>query len=241
MHTAESIRFVPETHTYYLGDRQLTSVTTVIKTVVPEFDRERISRTSAAKKGVSQAELLEEWDRKAQAALVKGTRVHAYAEDVIDGVYDPILSAVNERFPEMDAFDRAWAMFREKLNARVIAKETIVADAALGVAGRVDVILGVTVNGAEMRACWDWKTGKFETTNRWEKLRPPFQDLDNCSLNVYSLQTSLYRLMLERKGDAVYGPSYLVHLSDTGEFRVYRGLDLRERVREWLEKTTSRG
>jgi hypothetical protein len=231
------IRFVPDTHTYFVGDRQLASVSSIVKSLVPPFDRERISARSAAKKGVSQESLLAEWDKKAELAREKGTRVHAYIDDFLAGVQDPVLLAVNEKLPEMIAFEYAWNSICGRLDAKVVAKEKIVWSESLGVAGRMDLVLEVDHNGLNSReACiFDWKTGKFAVTNPYEKLLPPFQDIDNCELGVYSIQTSLYRLILEGGGVFV-GPAYLCNLSEHGTFHLYRTIDLRERVGEWLKR-----
>lgn len=230
----QTIRFDAATHTYWLGERRLESVTTVIKSLVPPFDRDRISARSATKKGVSQAEILEEWDRKGQIAREKGTNVHAYIEDVINGVQDDVLGSLNQKLPEMVAFDAAWVAIREKLKATVRKKEYIVWDAELGVAGRIDLLLDVELSGQKAACLLDWKTGKFEVNNIYERLYPPFSGFDSCELSIYSLQTSLYRVLLKSMGVET-AEAYLIHLNGDGTYRAYRALDLRDRVAAWAK------
>jgi hypothetical protein len=220
-------------HSYWLDGRRLESVTTVVKSVVPPFDRDKVAECVATRRGIPVESVLSEWDAKSAVALEKGTRVHAYVEDVIAGVDDPVLSAVNEKLPEMLAFDLAWRSLRERLNVQVVGREQIVASAALGIAGRVDAILKLALpDGTPAMCIFDWKTGKVSDRNPFESLLKPFADLPNSELHVYSLQTSLYRLILEEGGES-YHHSYLVHLSEHGTYRAYRSIDYRERLREW--------
>jgi hypothetical protein len=236
----DEIQFDAATHTYWLGNRKLESVTTVIKELVPPFDRERISAKTAKKRGVSQEELLAEWDRKGQAGRDRGTKVHAYIEDVLNGKKDELLAAFNDTLPEFVAFDAAWRSMQQKLQAGVRAKETRVWHEELGLAGTVDLLLNVVLPNKNCDTIVvDWKTGDFQTTNRYERLLAPFEDLDNCELHVYSLQTSLYRVLLERRGISTH-EAYLVHLSGTGAYHGFRALDLRERVTEWAKMRTGK-
>lgn len=225
------IRFVAADHSYWIGDQQLRGVTALIATITPAFDTEGISRRIAKRDGVSQKEILRQWKEKGDAGLLRGSRVHAYVEDVLGGTVDTITDALNVKMPEMIAFDAAWQAFTEKLGANIICREAIVGDAELGVAGRVDAVLGV----GDLRHVFDWKTGRFERHNRFENLLPPFEDLSNCEFVRYSLQTSLYRLLLERGApDTRYGDGYLVHLDSGGGHWTFRSTDYRERLMKWL-------
>ncbi len=225
--------FNPSDHSYWLDGRRLESVTTAVKSIVPAFDRDRIAASVAKKKSVTVESVLAEWDAKSALALEKGTRIHSYVEDVIAGISDPVLALVNEKMPEMVAFDLAWRSLCDRLGAEVIGRETIVASPALGLAGRVDAILRLHLpNGKKAMCVFDWKTGKFNDRNPFESLLSPWSDLPHSEFHVYSLQTSLYRLILEEGGES-YHHCYLVHLSEHGTYRVYRSGDYRERLRSW--------
>lgn len=232
---SHQIRFNAVDHSYWIGDTQLQSVTSLIKTLIPPFDSDRVSAHCAKRDGITQAEVLAQWQAKANASTAKGTRVHSYIEDVLDGIHDPVLTAVNTKIPEMCAFDAAWQLFRDNLRAEVAQKETIVGDEQLRVAGRIDVVLSIQPQSTRFQSVFDWKTGKFERYNRFENLLPPFDDLTASELNKYSIQVSTYRLLLERADPAAsYGESYLVHLHESGTHHVYKAIDLRERVLAWL-------
>ena len=236
------IEFDPATHTYTCAGQQLTSVTTLVKELTPPFDRDGIAARCARREGQTVEQVLAEWDAKGKASMQRGTDCHDYIDGVLSGECDPIKAALNERLPEMDAFDKAWLAFRERLDARVVAKETIVGDPELGIAGRVDVILDVTPARQDTRRCLiDWKTGtKFETQGRFGSLLPPFADVGDCELNRYSLQLSLYRLLLEREEPGrAWGDSYLIHLRGDKSFHIHRAHDYRERALAWLTARAS--
>ncbi len=232
-----NIRFNAADHSYWIGDTQLQSVTTLLKSVVPEFDSDGVSKRCAARDGITQEEVLAQWAAKGEIGRARGTMTHSYIEEKLEGTHDPIMDAVNIKSKEMVAFDAAWAVFLTNLKAEIISQEIIVGNERLGVAGRVDLIISVMPEGvpARIKCVFDWKTGKFEKQNRYENLLSPFDDLPNCEYVKYSLQTSLYRLLLELETGEQYGDSYLVHLMDTGTYRVYKATDFRPRLLAWLE------
>lgn len=225
-------------HGYRIGEKNLISVTTLLKSITPEFDKDVVSQKMAERSGVSQAEILRQWEEKAVKSRDKGTRVHQYIEDVISGKVDPILQRVNDRVPEMEAFDKAWVKLRAELDAKMVKQEFVVGDEEFGVAGRVDNLMSILVPKQSSRlACiFDWKTGKLDTDNRFERLLPPFDQYDNCKLNLYSIQLSLYRLVLERnKPDIKLSDGYILHLREDGSYQLYRARDFRDEIADWLK------
>lgn len=226
------ITFDNRTHTYRLGSQILLSVTSLIDRLKPPFDRDGISARLAEKEGRDQAEILKEWERSGEESRDKGTRVHSYIEDVIDGKIDQAMRTINDRIPEMDAFDEAWRRMVAGLNVKVVEKEMIVGDSDFGVAGRCDAIMEF----GGQPCIFDWKTGKkFDESNPYEKLFAPFESEDNCHLNAYSIQVSLYRLMIERNTSMKMGDPYLLHLRNNGTFHLYRAKDYRARIEAWLK------
>lgn len=237
----EQIEFNERFHTYTLNGKQLKSVTKVCDQFKEPFDREGISRRKAEETGVSQAEILAEWDAKGAAGREKGQRVHEHIRSVLTGVGvgptdDPFL-AMNETLPEYEAFDRFWSAAFGVIGD-LFRCEWVIGDEKLGVGGTVDAVFYSKVSGEYH--IFDWKTNaRFSVTSPWRKwLKPPFADLAECDLNYYSLQVSLYALILRRNALlplGEMGPSYIVHLRE-GDFRVHRALDLSEQWEEWLEE-----
>jgi len=224
-----------ENHGYKIDDKNLISATTLVSRLKPDFDKEGVSKRVAERDGLTQEEVLQQWEKKGEQGRDRGTRLHTYIEDLMVDKIDPITRAVNNRIEAMNAFDKVWEKLASKLKAKLEYQECVVGDAQYGVAGRVDAIFRCTIKGTESKHIFDWKTGKFRIDNHYEKLLPPFNDLDNCELNYYSIQLSLYRLIIEKNTDFKLSDSYLVHLRDDGEFMIHRAKDFRKRLHQWLE------
>lgn len=233
------IKFDPEYHTYHLAGRRLANVSSLIGRLKKPFDAEYWATHKAQERGVPAAEIRAEWDESKRAGLEKGKRLHQHIELALKGERqaDPFL-ALNGRIPEMDAFDQLWADLEPMVHVR--AAEWVIGDAGLGIAGTADAVL--FNRGLNTFHVWDWKTGKkFETANRFQRLLPPFDDLDECELTTYSLQASLYRLILERNSDLAMGESYVAYFAPSGRYMVHKALDLRERLLAWLAEADAPG
>lgn len=230
------IKFNSRYHRYWYDGRELTSVSKTLGRIKPPFDAPTIAARVADREGRTVEAVLAEWDRKRQSGLSRGTQVHQYIERVLHGEFsvrsDPVLD-LNETLPEIGAFDQFWRRLQGAIAPQVEQIEWVVGDAALGVAGTLDALLLDTNQGT--LHLFDWKTGsKFRTDNPWQTLLPPFDDLDDCELINYSLQVSLYRLMIERNTDLELESGYIVHLAEDGSYQTFEALDLGEPLLAWL-------
>lgn len=234
MHHFENILVDSENHGYKIGEQNLISATTLVSRIKPDFDKDGVSKRVAERDGITQEEVLKQWDKKGEFGRDRGTRLHCYIEDLMVEKIDPITRAVNDRIPAMDAFDKVWEKMSSKLKAKLEYQECVVGDAQYCVAGRVDAIFNLEIKSKRSLHIFDWKTGKFRVDNQYEKLLPPFDDIDSCELNAYSIQLSLYRLIIEKNTDMQLSDSYLVHLRDDGEYMMHRAKDFRKRLHDWL-------
>lgn len=231
------IVFDVDKHRYFFGQKELTSVTAAIKQFQKPFDREGIAERKARKEGVPVAQLLAEWDAKGERARIIGTTVHEYIKKVLKGesdgqmTLDPFLS-LNTQLPEITAFDRLWVNIAPTVSYCKEHIEMIVGDQELSLAGTVDTMLFSPKTGKYH--IWDWKTGNFDLNNRFENLLYPFSNLDASKFHIYSLQTSLYRLIIERNTDLDLGDSYLVHLSAQGA-QIHRAVDFRVNLLDYFD------
>jgi ATP-dependent exoDNAse (exonuclease V) beta subunit len=231
------IKFNADEHSYTLGDKKLRPVTHYLKGFQKPFDRDGIAQRTATKQSHSVAQVLAEWDATGERARTLGLAVHSYIEQTLHGngtgqlTLDPFLS-LNTKLPEILAFDNFWQQLAPKVCYSKENIEWVIGDADLGLAGTVDAVLFNSKTGKHH--IWDWKTGRFDLENKFENLLEPFDYLSASKFNIYSLQVSLYRLIIERNTDLEFGDSYIVHLSSDGT-AVYRAIDLRERLLDWME------
>jgi hypothetical protein len=228
------IVFDAEKHRYYLDGKELTGVTKYLSQFQVPFDRESAALRVANREVRSVDSILAEWNANYKASIELGIKVHQHIKDTLDdklSFTDPFLS-FNDEIPEIQAFNRVWSRFKDAVE--VISKEWIVGDADLGMAGTIDLFLFSHVTG--QCHIWDWKTGKFDTSNQWQNLLPPFHNFDASKLNIYSLQISLYRLIVERNTyDMNLGDSYIVHLSADGLAYIHKAVDFRPQLIEYFQ------
>ena len=86
----------------------------------------------------------------------------------------------------------------------------------------------------------DWKTNKDfkdddHPNGKRQRLLPPFDDLWDNNLTGYSLQISTYRLILEEEAVFETEGGFLVWIGPNDP-KLYKTLDLRDRLREYLNK-----
>jgi hypothetical protein len=231
----DKIHYEPKSHTYTYNGKILMPVTSMIKWVTPEFQGDELLEIKAYETGRSVQDIQAEWDAKRDAGLDKGTRVHSYIENVIEGVDQRILISVNDYIHEMQQFDDAWGRLRANLDAKLYKKEWTVGDEELGIAGRVDALLKIDDDKTERLSIFDWKTGKFMIRKyARENMLPPFDDLPACEEIKYSIQISTYRLIIERNTDHNMHGGFILHLPADYKYNLYNVVDLRERIEAWL-------
>jgi ATP-dependent exoDNAse (exonuclease V) beta subunit len=163
----------------------MTGVTTIIKQFVPIFDTDKWSKFVAQKDGKTQNEVLLEWKIKADNSIKKGKEIHKRMENYLKSfeieknIIDPVLASYISGFQV------------------VIKSEEKIYNQDNSIIGIPDLII---FNGQKV-SILDWKTSeKIKTNNKYEKLLSPLQYLDNCDLNIYSLQLSFYAYLLESQG-----------------------------------------
>ena len=223
----DQVQFDRATHTYTLHGQELISVTTLLKRLQPPFDALYWSERKAPSLGMSAEALREQWDRKRARGLARGTRVHYFAEAALRGE----LMQTRHLRDEERAFFAFWQAARDQFT--VLHTEQVVADAELGVAGSLDALLLHRASGR--LTLWDWKTGDhFREGSRYHLLAP-FADVPDCELHRYSLQLSLYWLIVERNTEYVIDGARLVHLAPGGHHAIYEAIDYRARLLDWLQ------
>jgi len=202
-------------HYYYNKNtgKRLTSVTQLISKFKPPFDSEYWSKKKAAEKGITQEEMLKEWDDIKEKGLAIGNEIHDYIENRYDQyIIDPSIDMV-ERYLEDTKSDVPYMQ-------EVIVGNDIVA-------GRFDH-LGIRDNKLIIK---DWKTNKkFETTSRYSLING-LEHLPNCEFYIYALQTSLYQYLLgldikERE---------IVWFDRQGDYHVYKMPYLEKEVKTMLD------
>jgi|TARA_R110001592_G_scaffold54388_2_gene166388 hypothetical protein len=183
-----------------------TSVTSFIGMFKPKFDRDGQSKKSAKNKrskwyGMTPKEIIAAWDGETDRAIKLGNWYHDQREENLcefntierDGVEVPIIRPISDDkgikiAPEQKLIDGAYP-------------EHFVYLKSLGLCGQADLV-SIVNNKINIL---DYKTNKEikeKGFTNWEgitsKMYNPVNNLDDCNLQHYNLQMSLYAYIIKK-------------------------------------------
>lgn len=239
------INYYDEPHHYFIGGEQKISATTFIGKFKPKFDTQGKASSQAQQRGISTECVIDEWDFKRDFSCIKGTLFHKYAEDYLSNKVFPYpaeqyqkLFGVDILKPKFDKLVKMFHTFYEQSNANLIPikSEWIVGDRELGICGCVDQLYYNKKSGS--LEIWDWKTNKKINTKSPYKNRfkHPVEHLDECEMNSYSLQLSLYKYIIERNTSLKLGHCYIVWFYEENEsYKVIKTHDYREEIQTMIK------
>lgn len=178
---------------------------------VIQLDQEHNTRVTAE-------EVLEQWSKDSLVGTTRGTYIHNYLECREQRLMDiPKLPFIREldtiesiRFNQsLHTGIELANKFLEYQNENLIpvAMEYTVGNLNLGLAGRFDRLYW-NINEQEYQI-WDFKTDKKIGYTGRSKLK--IFDISDCEFEKYSLQTSLYKHMIEEAIKEKLGSSHIVH------------------------------
>ena len=219
--------FVDEGHKYFVGDRELLSVSVVTHIFKEHFDSETKAVETSERNWdnpnskyyrMTPEEILAQWKEKSENACSHGTEVHEFGESCfyyMTGQYDKILPNFKDRLTVDGGFESkspkedAVVKYYQDLPLCYIPilAETKVYDTSLGYAGTFDILFyyDATLDGKcdenSGLIIMDWKTNEDLYKNfKEQKLLTPFDELPDMPLSLYKLQLSLYQICLENIG-----------------------------------------
>lgn len=224
-------KFDPIKHKYtYRGDH-LISVTQFISRFHKEFNTEYWSSKKAEDRGIDKSEILKEWKYLNDRANEIGHATHNWIENYFNRIYQELPTDLDV-IERINKFNIAYAKHLHKL--KPIKFEQRIFSRRWKIAGMIDslflykdsIILG------------DWKTNKLfshdlHPKGKYEKLLYPFDDYYKNHLNEYSIQVSLYKLILSEIGIDVKS-AFLLHIGPEGEAILHKAHDFSKILEEYL-------
>lgn len=232
-------KFDPDKHRYTYDGEMFTSVTTLIGKFHEPFDSDKWSKIKSEQKGITQEEMLKEWQDLNDYANRVGTDLHNYCENFWNKELQPLPIDLDV-IDRINKFNILYAQQLHKLTP--LSMEKMVFHPKWKLAGMVDGLFLYQGKSKEPGVIiGDYKTNKkFKTDDdkdgRWHKLLPPFQDLFENHLNEYSIQLSLYSLILKEMCGIDIKKKYLVYIGpDNSPAKIYHALDLEDRLKLFLD------
>jgi ATP-dependent exoDNAse (exonuclease V) beta subunit len=226
-----NFKFDPKYHKYTYNGKPYTSVTKFISNFHKPFEQDYWSQKKADKAGVPQDWILEDWKEKNDRANFVGHSTHAWIENYFKGLHQEIPSDLDI----IDRINKFNVIFGKKIyKLTPITFELKIFSKIWPIAGTIDSIFMYN----NKLFIVDWKTNSNFSHDEhpkgtYEKLLNPFTELWKNHLNEYSIQVSLYSLILEEWGFDIRG-AYLVHIGPDSEAAMYKAVDLKEQLKSYL-------
>lgn len=224
--------FDPKLHRYTYEGEPFISVTRFIQQFHKPFEQDYWSKVKAEQAGVPQDWILAEWKKLNDYANEVGTDTHQWIEDYFNQIWKPLPNNLDV-IHRINKFNKIYAKQLYKLEP--LKFEVRVFSPKWKIAGMIDSLF--LYRGKIY--ILDWKTNKDFTDDnhpkgKYEKLLAPFQDHFKNHLNEYSIQLSLYSLILEEWGFQV-GGAYIVHIGPGDEeAELYKVVDMRDNLKLFL-------
>lgn len=209
----KNFKFEPIKHKYTYAGEYFTPVTQFIGKFHEKFDENYWSKAKAEEFDKTQEEILKLWKEKNDRANEVGTATHDWIEKYFKKVYQQLPTDI-DIINRINKFNVAYSKFLYKLTPVIF--EQMVFSKKWKIAGTMDSIFLYK----NKIIVFDWKTNGDFTHNdhpkgKYQKLLYPFDEYYKNHLNEYSIQVSLYALILRECGINV-DAGYLLHIG-TGE------------------------
>lgn len=227
-------KFNPEKHKYTYNGEEFISVTRFIERFHKPFEQKYWSNKKAEEAGVPQEWILEEWKKINDYANEIGTETHKWIEDYYNKEWQPLPTNIDV-IKRINKFNILYANQLHKLHP--LKFEVRIFSKKWKIAGMIDSLF---IYKGKIYLL-DWKTNKKYTDDnhkngKFEKLLTPFEDCYKNHQNEYSIQLSMYALILEEWGFEI-GGVYIVHIGpDDEEAKLYKSTDMREKLKIYLNE-----
>ncbi len=226
-----AFKFDPSKHRYTYNGESFISVTQFISLFHQKFDSDYWSKYKSEESGKSQEEILKEWKDLNDRANYIGTSTHNWIEGYFNRVYQelPVDIDVIDR---INKFNIAYVKYLYKLTP--IKFEQRIFSKKWKIAGMIDSLFLYK----DKVIMIDWKTNKLFTDDdhykgKFEKLLSPLDTFYKNHYNEYSIQVSLYRLILKEIGIDVKA-CYLLHIGPNEEAKMYTAKDFTSLLEPYL-------
>lgn len=213
------LQFTPHNHKYTSEDgMDWLSVTSLISQFKQPFDADTIAAKSSKSKkskwyGMTPEEIKAAWKAEALRATTLGTWYHNQREADICGLQN--MERHGSTVPVFTPIEKEGVKFspNQKLKDGVYPEHMVYLRSA-GICGQSDLV--EVINGVVHIT--DYKTNKeikVEGYTNWEgvsqKMAPPVHHLDDCHLNHYALQLSMYMFIILKHNPRLTAGTLTIH------------------------------
>lgn len=198
------------------------SAHSLIKKVTKPFDREGISKRVAEKRGITQEEVLAEWDMEGKIALSKGNCLHNCIASNFEYKKSDEFTT-QEQIEKMAEYAKRYI---EDVEGTCIAREGFLTDPDKKLYGFLDYL--IYSKKTNKTILLDWKTNKeIDKYNKFENFLSPLETLDASKANIYSLQLNFYKYIIEKVIDIKVDEMHIVWINDNNPtYEIIKAVDM---------------
>lgn len=195
-----NIRFVDETHTYYVNGSSdgYISTTTLVHSLFEKFDADNVIKKMRSSRRwkfspyfrMTDDEIKKQWDNNRDFAANAGTEMHENLERFYNN---------EEHETDTKEFELFQMYLDDHSTLEPYRSEWVIYDEICKVSGSVDMVYSDPLNPGSFIIA-DWKRSKeIKTENRWATgVNKVTEHLEDCNFIHYSLQLSIYKYILEK-------------------------------------------
>lgn len=235
-------KFFALNHSYTYKDSSVQqSVTQFVDKYIEPFDEAKWLPKKAKERKITEQELKSEWELKAEISTTTGTHFHKFMEESLSGKEFILRDADVKDYLREDVFSRynvlinQGAKFIQDTRSTLFPVKTeFIVGYEDKIAGQIDALVYNKVS--KSLEIYDWKTNKdIRCWNIWHnRMLPPFNNLEECELNTYSLQLSTYKSLLQKQGVPVGGLNIVWFNEKNKSYQVFPCKDLSNMVCDLL-------
>ena len=227
-----------DNHIYQLKTNpklNFTSVTTFISNFFEPFDAEKIAEILTKSKNpkfyiYTKQELMDKWKK----ASDDGTIIHEELEKFIKSRTQPKEYKAKKGIRWLEEYLSNENIEFSKDN---IFSEVIIYSEKLKISGTIDVLIK---NKEDEYIILDWKTSETIHNKGGKRgIKKATQDKTYSKKNIYELQLSLYRYILEKYYGITVNAQYLIHLQEERAEKIDT-LYYKDKIKEMLETITGK-
>ena len=212
----ERIRFVDETHTYYIDGScaGYISSTTLVHTLFEKFDADKVIKKMRASrnwykspyKGMTNEEIKNKWETNRDMAANAGTEMHLQLENYYNSV---------EHEKESKEFKMFEEYVKDHSELSPYRTEWVIFDQESKVSGSIDMVYSrKNKDGDTEYIIADWKRSKeIKMGNVYQSGTDEYTyKLADCNYIHYSIQLAIYKYILERNYGIKISETFIVVL-----------------------------
>ena len=215
-------------------NKKLMAVTTYIsKNFRPYFDALKWSEIKAKELNMTQDEVLEMWEDKKKRYVNLGTECHSFANKFIED--NKILTEDTDELISKKKNDFKTFYNTALRTTEIIEREFRIFSEKMRLVGNPDLIL---FSNDTIIIC-DYKFSEKMKLVEYETLCEEFSDIYSNDYSIYSIQLSLYKLLLITEIPELKNFKFrllIISFPDEGDFKIYESMDFEEKLKTHFMK-----